>query len=208
MNAMATPGLPLQSEASFAESAYEALPLHISGSSVKPVLHYMYVRPHAPKISSSTSVRSLFCANIPVDSTEAHFRKLFADELGGARVASVDIEEVFATGKKPGRGSKRKRGSDAANHSMADAIAGLSFARDREVHKSGSNAVAIFADRASMELAMRAARKSTRKGVRLGWGQGLEDVVPQLGSQRECVSIEQNIILRLSVSQTWDLDQF
>ncbi|KAJ3273446.1 hypothetical protein HK104_004279, partial [Borealophlyctis nickersoniae] len=48
-----------------------------------PVLHSLYIRPHAPLASApSTSStfppnRTLFVANIPVDASEAHFTRLF-----------------------------------------------------------------------------------------------------------------------------------
>lgn len=60
---------------------------------------------------------------------------------------------------------------------------------DRQLHQSGSHAVVVFVDKASMEASLKAARKASRKASGgkdiITWGEGLDESrVPSLGLQR------------------------
>ena len=55
---------------------------------------------------------------------------------------------------------------------------------DRQIHKSGSTTVVVFVDRASMEAAFKAAKRSSKAQKTILWGDGIEDQLPPLGSAR------------------------
>ncbi|KZF24260.1 hypothetical protein L228DRAFT_266609 [Xylona heveae TC161] len=168
------------------------------------VYHFLYVRPHEPKVPTPTAERSLFVVNVPIDATEAHFRALFADHLGGGRVESVEFEgrrseskgnvaPMVAEGGLSVSGKKRKRGGqedDAALMAMMRdpaAAVDLPDTWDRQLHRSGSSAVVTFVDRASMDLALKAIKKSRKSGqAKIVWGEGVEGTgkVPELGIHR------------------------
>ena len=164
-----------------------------------PALHYIYVRPHAPKLVNADSARSLFAANVPFDANEASLRKLFADQLGGTRIERVEFEaedivhgstlsrtkrrtasdaaeEVDAAlvgTQLKSRGRKRKRRDDEADLEAPEAQ--LPSTWDQGILKSGSCAVLIFVDRASADVAMKACRKAASSAHKTGtskieWG--------------------------------------
>ena len=69
--------------------------------------HHVYTRPHTPKIPTRDDSRSLFLANVPVDSTEAHFRALFTalrrdltERFGGVTVHARGPAEGFWDGEE------------------------------------------------------------------------------------------------------------
>lgn len=162
-----------------------ALPLPASKSSAKAAppsaVHWMYIAAHEPRRATSDTSRSLLAANVPIDSNEHNLRSLFANSLGGARIERVDFEPGDVVGgappstRKPAtlpsaenekRGKKRKRND--VNDTLQAAESQLPYPpRDLQVLKSGSNAVLVFVDDASQQLAMKAVRKaasSARKG--------------------------------------------
>ncbi|KAK5256237.1 hypothetical protein LTR16_003724, partial [Cryomyces antarcticus] len=73
---------------------YTVLPLAVPPLPTYPkqTIHYLYLRQHNPKVADADTPRSLFLVNVPIDTTEAHIRSLFADQLGGARVEYAEFE--------------------------------------------------------------------------------------------------------------------
>lgn len=183
-------------------AGYTALPLNLPGtpSFPTPATHYLYLRPHEPRIPDPDTPRSLFLVNIPIDTTETHLRHLFGTQLSGGRVERVEFESARA-GKKNGaaqialvqgtniaKGKKRKRVTIDELENRLDGIS-LPSTWDRQLHQSGSHAVVVFVDKASMEASLKAARKASRKAFGgkdiITWGEGLDESrVPSLGLQR------------------------
>lgn len=170
---------------------YTVLPLQLPpiASYAVSATHYLYLRPHEPKIPHPDSPRTLFVANIPGDSTPSHLRTLFTDQLGGGRIERIDFDDA-PTAKRANsvlqrttsgswRNKKRKRVAEET-----DAVLSLPDIWDRELHGSGSTAVAVFVDKPSMEVAYKAARKAAKAGTRHLWGGNCEDRLPELGSKR------------------------
>lgn len=171
-------------------SGFTVLPLHIPpiSSYPHPTTHLMYIRPHQPKLPDPRSQRSLYFTNVPIDSTLAHFRSLFSNQLGGYRVEQVEFGEA-----KPGnkttkkaigirRGKKRKR-----EHQREDEKPELDLPGtwDREIHASGSSTVCTFVDTKSAHGAMKAVTKAAKKKQKITWGgKDVDAKVPPLGSQR------------------------
>ncbi len=173
-------------------SGYLILPLAlpIQRSFPTPATHYLYLRPHEPKIPTEDTPRSVFLVNVPFDATELHLRHLFGTQLGGSRVERVDFEGARSRSKpavappvQTKKGKKRKR---VEIQSMDDVEgADLPEVWDRQLHHSGSTAVMVFVDRASMEASLKAAKKAAKGKKEIVWGQGIEDKIPKLGSERK-----------------------
>lgn len=166
-------------------------------SSCADAKHYLYVKPHTPAQAVESSPRSLFLANVPIDATETNLRTLFADHLGGARVESVQFDasipavvehkrfksEELRGGKKDdaqaSRGTKRKRederhGKGGKKEMVAEGVvededSALPRIWDNEIRRSGSGAVVIFLDRASMKGAWSAVQKTAKEGKAIPW---------------------------------------
>ncbi|OAT08016.1 meiotic recombination protein DMC1 [Blastomyces gilchristii SLH14081] len=140
-------------------------PLSISGYSVLPIdlppmpsfqssaTHYIYLRPHEPRVPDADSARSLFVVNVPVTATETHLRHLFGAQLSSGRVERVEFHDTAV--KKPPtitvtptpvtNAKKRKRDSTEELQVELDTIE-LPRTWDRELHPSGAHAVVIFVD--------------------------------------------------------------
>lgn len=171
-------------------AGYTVLPLSISptpATSTKPSTHYLYLRPNAPKIPTDSTDREIFVVNVPIDSTESHFRSLFADQLGGARIERVEFDDApkGSRGKKGGAvaGVKRKRGRHAAVDAE-EAFTGWPTIVDRPLHQSGSSAVLVVVDTAAAESAMKEAKRASKRKHPLVWAEGTKAKLPALGSQR------------------------
>lgn len=173
-------------------SGYSVLPLAlpVQRSFPTPATHYLYLRPHEPKIPTADTPRSLFLVNVPFDATEIHMRHLFGPQLGGGRVERVDFEGARSKSKpavapavQTKKGKKRKRAEIQSMEEVEGAE--LPEVWDRELHRSGSTAVVLFVDRASMKASFKAAKKAAKGGKEIVWGQGVEEKVPRLGSERK-----------------------
>lgn len=176
-------------------AGYTTLPLQLPGTAAfpKPATHYLYLRPHEPRIPDPDSSRSLFLVNVPIDTTEAHLRHLFGTQLSAGRVESVSFEDVpvkkhsvAATTETnvAHRNKKRKRVTADDLQSQLDDIS-LPSTWDRQLQKSGAHAIVIFADKPSMESSLKAAAKAARKGTTIVWGESIPtDRAPALGLQR------------------------
>jgi ribosomal RNA-processing protein 7 len=169
-----------------------ALPPHPSFPT--PATHTIYLRPNEPKIPTENDARSLFLVNIPVDSTAAHFRAIFASLVGVGRFESISFGDekksstitfdykMRATG---GNKKKRKRVSELAR----EAEEGEELPRiwDRELHRSGSTAVVVLVDAKSVDSVFKSIRRLHKGGKEAEWpvwGEGIEGKVPKLGSAR------------------------
>ncbi|KAJ4358101.1 uncharacterized protein N0V89_002680 [Didymosphaeria variabile] len=165
-------------------------------SSCTDAKHYLYVKAHAPAICTESTARSLFLANVPIDASEANLRALFAEQLGGARVESVEfdasvpaevshkhfkVKEVEEKdGKKdarPDRGTKRKREEGkgramVAEGVIADGESALPRIWSSAARKSGSGAVVVFLDKASMRGALKEVQKVVKDHAAIHWKGG------------------------------------
>ncbi|EEP77261.1 conserved hypothetical protein [Uncinocarpus reesii 1704] len=175
-------------------SGYTVLPLELPPlpSLPKPATHFLYLQPHQPKIPDPAAARSLFIVNVPITSTEIHFRHLFGIQLSAGRVESVRFHE--ASGKESGavapapnpdhtRGKKRKRETAEELEKQLETIQ-LPHTWDREIHTPGAHAVVVFVDKPSMETSLKAAKKAAKSASKIVWGEGIETRLPPLGLQR------------------------
>lgn len=178
------------------DSGFSVLPIDMAPLPSYPVqtTHHVYLRRNAPKIPTPDDSRSLFLANVPVDSTEAHFRALFTSLVGAGRFESITFErdrlaaaQDSATSHEPGQAAriaahhkKRKREDEQLRDTMA---AELPETWARPLHRSGSTAVALLADEKSVESVLKAVRKLTKAKKYPVWGEGVKaEKVPSLGS--------------------------
>ncbi|KAJ1326555.1 ribosomal RNA-processing protein 7 [Microdochium nivale] len=182
------------------EDGFSVLPIAMPPLPSFPVqtTHHVYLRRNAPKVPTADDPRSLFLANVPVDSTEAHFRALFNSLVGAGQFESITFERERAaaqrtTSHEPAQAAriaahhhlhqkKRKREDEELQDTMA---AELPDTWERPLHRSGSTAVALLADEKSVESVLRAVRKLGSKAAKKYpvWGEGVkEDKVAPLGS--------------------------
>jgi len=183
---------------------YHILPIQIPAPAAytTPSTHYLYIRTHEPKIPDVRSSRSLFVVNVPIDATEHHFRSLFAEQLGGSRVESVEFETTRPTKSAMSKptsaqsGRKRKRKTDDDKTAME-----LPAVWDREVHRSGSAAVVVFVDETSMQIALKNVKKTAKARMELTWGKGLEGRLPLLGSKRMLLVASHTTFVTLIIVQ-------
>lgn len=162
--------------------------------------HHLYVRRHSPKIAHADDARSLFVNNVPVDSTEPHFRAIIASLVGPGRFESicfeadkkqasttVSLEPAQAARVKAAAAAsnskKRKRGgTDNESNQEEEQVARLPTRWTRPVHRSGSTAVIVLADAPSVEQVLKAITKAHRKQKFPVWGEGVtDDAIPPLG---------------------------
>jgi ribosomal RNA-processing protein 7 len=152
--------------------------------------HFLYLRQHEPRIPDADSPRSLFLVNIPVDTTETHLRHLFSVQLSAGRVERVEFQDVptkkrtaaFVAGRAPGSKKRKRITADEIQNELEDLK--LPPTWDRQVHKSGSHAIVVFVDKASMAVSLKAARKASKLGTKIVWGEGTENKLPPLGAER------------------------
>jgi ribosomal RNA-processing protein 7 len=172
---------------------YVILPIFIPPLPSFPVkaTHCLYIKHHEPKIPTPSDVRSLFLVNVPIDSTETHFRAIFTTLVGAGRFESIIFENerrpstpttVVETTMKKDKNLKRKRGIEGK--SMESTVCQLPKVWDRDLHRSGSTAVVVMVDQKSVEATLKAIRKVHKSGAYPIWGAGVEEKVPKLGSQR------------------------
>lgn len=169
---------------------FTVLPIRISAqpSYPKETIHYLYVRPNAPRVPTEDTPRELFLVNVPIDATESHIQGLFADQIGGVRVETTRFEgSKFRSigGALVAQGKKRKRHEVDEKDGQNDQEVGeLPGTWNRELHRSGGTAVVTFVDQASAEAAMKDARRATKQKREINWGDGIEKRIPPLGTAR------------------------
>ena len=174
---------------------FSLLPIAIPPLPSYPVeaTHHIYLRRNAPKIATADDSRSLFLANVPSDSTEAHFRALFASLIGAGRFESIVFEDEknnVTSALEPAQAArlaahqkKRKREDDELQDLKEEAAARLTDIWSRKLHRSGSSAVALLADEKSVDSVLKAVRKLKKSSKYPVWGEGVKDKAPPLGSQ-------------------------
>ncbi|CRG91534.1 hypothetical protein PISL3812_08584 [Talaromyces islandicus] len=174
-------------------SGYTVLPIQLPTVPAlpEPVTHYLYVRPHEPRIPDPDAARSLFLVNIPIDTTETHLRHLFTSQLSAGRVERVQFEGVFGGSKTrqqpPTDQEDRQKNRKKRKRQTADELEGkldkfeFPSTWDRELHASGSHAVVTFVDKPAMEASLKAARKAGKRSSssnnknNIVWGEGIEE---------------------------------
>lgn len=145
------------------------------------------------KMPTDIDGRSLFLKNVPADSTEAHFRAVFASLIGPGRFESIAFEDdrKRKLGTDPAQatkvasyGKKRKRDEkEAEDHAREEEAAQLPEIWTRRIRKSGSSAIAVMADEKSVDVALKAIAKARKTAKYPVWGEGVpEDAAPELGS--------------------------
>ena len=152
--------------------------------------HYLYIKPHEPSAYTATAERSLFVANVPIDASESNIRALFAEQLGGARVESVDFDASVPArplhkrwkqekrgddeSEEQQRGKKRKR-NDAevvAEGVVEDEDSALPALWASEARRSGSAAVVVFVDKRSARGALKEIQAAVKSGRAVQWKAG------------------------------------
>lgn len=176
-------------------SEFSILPLSIPAlpSYQHDTTHHLYVRRHEPKVSTPDDERSLFVTNVPVDSTETHFRAIVSALVGPGKFESIQ----FASDKKPslaslepaqaarlnGIASRKRKRDDDDSEDEEEEIARLPTTWTRKLHKSGSTAVMVLADEKSVDLVLKAITKAHKTKKFPVWGEGVQEKVPPTGSQ-------------------------
>lgn len=157
--------------------------------------HYLYIRVHAPTNPTPDTDRSLFIANVPIDASESNIRRLFAEQLGGARVESVEFDSAIPAGPvrkqvreevvaEKGKGRKRKRDEEVVAEGLVeDEESALPRIWPAPLRKSGSTAVVVFVDRESRRGALKEVQRVVKEGTEVRWLGGEKGVV---GVEREC----------------------
>jgi ribosomal RNA-processing protein 7 len=173
-------------------SDFIVLPLSLPSVSGLPetyqnAKHYLYVKQHTPTHATASADRSLFLANIPIDASESNVRALFAEQLGGSRVESVDFDSAVpsapqqkrwkdvgnkASGEQ--RGKKRKRNDEdiVAEGVVEDAASALPKIWGEVLRESGSTAVVMFVDERSCKGAWKEIQKLVKEGSSVQWKGG------------------------------------
>ena len=164
----------------------------ISGlpDSHKDTQHYLYIKPHSPSAYTPTAERSLFVANIPIDASETNIRSLFAEQLGGARVESVDFDASVPArplhkrwkasardaddeqGEQRGKKRKRNDAEVVAEGVVEDEESALPALWGGEVRRSGSAAVVVFVDKRSARGALKEIQSAVKSGRTVEWKSG------------------------------------
>ena len=184
---------------------YHVLPISLPALPSLPIsaTHYLYLKPHEPSVPTPESLRSLFLVNIPIDTTETHLKTLFSAQidLPAGRILDVQFEgstrekhsasagppTTTSVGGSSSKTKKRKRAAEKAEAEEAIAQqleAGFPPVWDRPVHRSGSTAIVVFVDKASMAAALKAVRAAIKSSKTITWGEGVEDHIPPLGVER------------------------
>jgi hypothetical protein len=152
--------------------------------------HYLYIKPHEPSAYTATAERSLFVANVPIDASESNIRALFAEQLGGARVESVDFDASVPARPLHKRWKQEKRGDDeieagqrgkkrkrndaevVAEGVVEDEDSALPALWASEVRRSGSAAVVVFVDKRSARGALKEIQAAVKSGRAVQWKAG------------------------------------
>lgn len=156
--------------------------------SCKDAKHYIYVKAHEPSIPTASDERSLFVANIPIDTTESNIRTLFQDQLGGSMVERVEFDAPIPAQPmhkrwktdKPSldddekRGKKRKRNEEiiVAEGVVEDEDSALPQIWPGELRRSGSGAVVVFVDKKSARGALKEIQKAVKEAKNIAWKSG------------------------------------
>lgn len=173
---------------------FAILPIKIPATASYPetAIHEVRVRRNAPKIPTANDSRSLFLKNIPIDSTEPHFRAVFTELVGAGRFETITFEDPTRTSslsvdpaqatKMTALARKRKRGEVEAEEREQEAAVRLPETWTRRLQRtSSSTAVVLLADDKSVQLVLKAISKLQKTKKYPLWSAGAADV-PPLGS--------------------------
>ncbi|KAI0134139.1 ribosomal RNA-processing protein 7-domain-containing protein [Xylariales sp. AK1849] len=153
--------------------------------------HYVYLRRNA-KIVTPNDTRSLYLVNVPVDSTEAHFRAVFTSLVGAGMFEGITFERDAKAAKsshEPAQAvklaamRKRKREDLEAQNKKDEAASQMPEVWTRPLHRSGSTAIVLLADEKSVDLVLKAVKKLQKSKKYPTWGEGVGDKAPPLGPQ-------------------------
>jgi ribosomal RNA-processing protein 7 len=171
-------------------SGFAAFPVTFPATKAYPTnsKHYIFVKPHDPKILDEDAPRSLFLANIPATTSEIHLKHLFATQLSSGRVERIGFSDESAKSSQvvnsEGKtGKKRKRVTAEELEGSLESYTLPEIWQSR-LHTSGAHAVVVFVDRPSMEASLKAVKKAIKLGTEVIWGKGIEEKVPPQGLQR------------------------
>ncbi|KAJ2894769.1 putative meiotic recombination protein dmc1 protein [Zalerion maritima] len=173
---------------------FTILPISIPPLPSFPVatVHYIYIRQNNTRSPTDDDFRTLFFANVPSDSTEMHFRALFATMIGAGKFASITFEadrkaaepavstEPAQAARLASIGKKRKR-EEEAERAREEEAAKLPDSWTRKLRKSGSTATVQLVDERSVDLVFKAISKAHKTKKYPVWGDGVGDKVPSLG---------------------------
>lgn len=174
---------------------FSVLPLRIPAlpSYQNDTTHHLYVRRHEPKITTLDDDRCLFVTNVPVDSTEPHFRAIIANLVGPGKFESIQFQsdkksslaslEPVQAARLTGVASRKRKRNDDELDDEEEEIARLPTTWTRKLHKSGSTAVIFLADEKSVDLVLGAIAKVHKTKKLPAWGEGVQEKVPLTGSQ-------------------------
>lgn len=164
-----------------------ALPLSLPCTDVfqHDALHYLYLKPHDPKVPDQDSPRSLFLVNIPMSATVASLKHLLSTQLGGGLIETVSFADNALS--KPSLASKSSR--KRKRKTTEELEAGLDKSSlpdifDSEINQSGATAIVVFVDTPSMELAFKSAKRAAKSSSPLLWNQGAGAPAARLGLTR------------------------
>lgn len=172
---------------------FSVLPLSIPPlpSYPRTTTHYAYVRRHAPNHPTPDDDRSLFVTNVPVDSTEPHFRAIISTLAGNGRFESISFEadrrekpvslEPAQAARLAAIASRKRKRDESDSEDEEEQVARLPPTWTRQLHRSGSTAVIVLADEKSVDLVLKAIAKVHKTKKYPVWGEGVQDKVPQLG---------------------------
>jgi len=183
---------------------YVALPVTLQCKALgKDVKHYIYIKVSEPDVPDQDTPRSLFLVNIPVTTTEAQLRHLFATQLSGGHVqhvhfaardgrVSASSSALIATSEPavkepPSTLGKRKRPAQTTPAEIDTKLSSYSLpsAYPSALHGTGSTAIVVFLDRTSRDQSLRACRKAAKSSKPLVWSAGLAaDKLPSVGATR------------------------
>lgn len=174
---------------------FSVLPLRIPPlpSFPRATTHYVYARRHAPNHPTSDDDRSLFVTNVPVDSTESHFRAIIAKLAGNGKFESISFEadrrekpvsmEPAQAARLAAAASRKRKRDESDSEDEEEQVARLPPTWTRQLHRSGSTAVIVLADEKSVDLVLKAIAKAHKSKKYPIWGEGVEAKVPPLGTQ-------------------------
>jgi ribosomal RNA-processing protein 7 len=166
-------------------AGFIALPLHLPKTEAFPreTTHYLYLKPHDPKVPEEEAPRSLFLVNIPVSTTEPLLKDLFTVKLEGGRIERVHFSDTtLGKSHAPATKSRKRKRMTAEEIEAGLDTYSLPKVFDLGIHESGAAAVVVFVDRPSMELTLKTARRAAKQGTPILWDAGPD--APSLGLAR------------------------
>ena len=172
-------------------AGFALLPVTLPGSTAYPedVQHYLFIKRQESPDEEEISERSLFMTNIPSLTTELHIKNLFKIQLQAGLVDQVVFSDETNV-RESSRQSQNNRNSRKRKRITADDLDNsleafkLPSIWTGTPHVLGSNCVAVFVDKASADMALKAVKKAAKLETKLDWGEGIEEQLPPTGLER------------------------